>query len=616
MSPQRPTRRAIVKLAYACNNGCVFCHSSDRKQLPGLTTEEAQARIEQARDIGAQSVLFSGGEPTLRRDLPELATTCRQLGMRFGLITNGRMLGYPPLVRRLLDSGLEYAYLSLHGPTEIHDRLVRVPGAFSQTLAGARLLAGRGLHVTLAAVVVEDNLDSLPALADIAASLSDVRLKFTLVEPKGAALDGAAHPDPVRAATAVGAALERAARLGIPAEHIGVDGFPHCLDPRFPSLQDDLHTHGVFAIREVDEQSFFPIDYANMIRPGPCRGCRLSDDCKGTWKGTISRFGDAWLRPLRGGISNSFNYFPMDEADPTEHIDSSRLLLLRDPQGPEGISWFMTDSGDFPSDELARIRDARGQVYLQIDDEPLVTDFPRQLRKLVVHSSGGTLPPVRTPLDKDVFSQAEESVREILEQLSGNVLDVGCGDLRFLPLLERKLDAGDLRYTAVDPCPGPEVRRLARGGRITLIEQPVENLLFERGIFDHVLLLRSHNHLADPWTAYSLLLGALRWQGSLLVVDNVAFGLVRHSRLRSAVDAIPAACGFEHLRNDDSTAVADRLCRWFPLTTIRRTDVTPESANQWLLLFRKQWPSGGSGQDTYPALSPQRQPAAQEPAES
>ncbi len=611
-----PRRRAILKLAYACNNGCVFCHSADQKQLTGLTTDEAMSRIREAADIGAESVLFSGGEPTLRKDLLELAAACRELGMRFGLITNGRMLGYAPLARRLLDCGLEYAYLSLHGPAETHDRLVRVPGAFAQTLAAARNLTGRGLDLTLAAVVVAENLEALPLLADLSATFADVRLKFTLVEPKGAALDASLHPEPRQAAGAVRAALNRASRLGIPLSRLGVDGFPHCLDAGFGDLQDDLHSHGVFAIREVDEASFFPIDYGNMVRPEICRGCRRSDACKGTWRGTLALFGDKFLEPRYGGISNSFNYFPMEEADPTEVIDSHRLLLVRDEHGPEGLTWYATDTGDFSPDEIVRIRDDLGQLYLQVDDEPLLTDFPRQLRKLMSPDSAGRSPLVRTPVDYDIFSEAERAVFEVIENLSGNVLDVGCGDLRFLSLLERKLDVGEMRYTAVDPCPGPEIRRLAAEGRVTLIESPIEALRFRRGSFDHVLLLRSHNHLADPWTAYSGILGALRWQGTLLVVDNVAFGLVRHSRLRSAVNAIPAARGFEHLRNDDSATVANRLCRWFPLTLVKRRDVTPATANQWLLLLRKQWPSGTSGQDTYPALGGMTPPLPGGPDES
>ncbi|MBM4354928.1 MAG: radical SAM protein [Deltaproteobacteria bacterium] len=631
-STRAPCRRVIIKLAYACNNSCVFCHSADRKQVAGITTEEALRRIEQARAIGAESVLFSGGEPTLRKDLHELAGGCRDLGLRFGLITNGRMLGYAPLARRLAEAGLDYAYISLHGPAAVHDRLVRVPGAHDQTIAGLCNLSGKGFDLTLAAVVVVGSLATLHSLPDLAVTLPDVRLKLTLAEPKGAALDPSIHLRPTEAAAAVGRVLDRAAGLGIPSWRLGVDGFPHCLDARFGPLQDDLHTHGVFAIREVDEDAFFPIDYGNMGRPECCRGCRVSDGCKGTWLRTFELFGHDWLRPLRSGISNSFNYFPVTEgaaeteegavgdgraphdALPPPGIDPARLLCVRHSLQHTQTSWCASDTGDFSPDSIVRTRDALGQVYLQVDDEPMVTDFPRQLRKLdpSVQTEAGEAPrrsAVWVPSDRDVFAEAEQPVLAALERLYGRVLDVGCGDLRFLPLLERKLDSGEVRYTAVDPSPGPEIRRLAREGRVTLLERPIESLRFERGSFDHALLLRSHNHLADLWTAYGVVMGALRWGGDLLIVDNVAFGLVRRSGQRVAVETIPTALGFEHLRNDESGAVADRLCRWFPLAVVQQRDVTPASANQWMLLLRKQWPGGSSGRDSYPAIEPGREPA-------
>jgi len=114
-----PIRRAIVKVTYRCNNRCLFCHSAHLKHHPDPPIEDVLGRVRRAVELGAESIVFSGGEPTVRSDFMGLAEVCFQKGIPFGLISNGRYLAYPQVVRQLADWGLEYAYVSLHGPSSI-----------------------------------------------------------------------------------------------------------------------------------------------------------------------------------------------------------------------------------------------------------------------------------------------------------------------------------------------------------------------------------------------------------------------------------------------------------------------------------------------------------------
>ena len=607
-----PPRRFIIKVGYSCNNSCSFCHSAGLTHLGDLETTEIFDRIDEALQLGAESILFSGGEPTMRSDLVELADQCRTRDVPFGLITNGRMLSYTPLLSKLLARGLEYAYVSLHGPQQIHDAITRVPGSFAQTFEALRILDGiSGLDVTCNVVVVRPNVEHLKALVSTLSVLRSIGLKFSNVEPRGRAADGdAVTPRPESAAAAVSEAMSFGIANERPLARFGVDGFPHCLDDRFPSLQSDFYTHRIAGIREVDEEQFYPIDYANMSKPDACRGCLIGDGCRGSWSATWERFGTKFIKPVSGGVSNSFNYFPADAAKTAPDSRSIRVL------SGEETTVYTTDTGDFSDAEVLRIRDALGQVYVQVDDAEFLDDFAGQLRKLrrtdttraSGHGGGPSTPSLRSvaqddivvfeEVGGDVFGEAEAEVRGVLERVGGTTLDVGCGETRYGGLFDDKLQAGELTYFGVDPSPGRQVRELAEEGRITLWETGIESAPLQRAFFDWILVLRSHNHLVDLWTAYARLVGSLKWGGLLLVVDNVAFGVVRQSSFKERVAAIPAGAGIEHLRND-SAAEAHRFLRSFPLRLEARRDVTPATANQWLLLYRKAWPNGQPGRDTF-----------------
>ena len=113
----------------------------------------------------------------------------------------------------------------------------------------------------------------------------------------------------------------------------------------------------------------------------------------------------------------------------------------------------------------------------------------------------------------------------------------------------------------------------------------VETLHLAESEFDHVLVLRSYNHLSDPGAVLRRLCASIRPGGSLLVVDNVAFGLVRSRVQADRGEGGPA--GFEHFFNHDSHQAA----RSIPHDMVELIDhlaVDPAGSNQWLLHYRRR----------------------------
>ena len=189
-------------------------------------------------------------------------------------------------------------------------------------------------------------------------------------------------------------------------------------------------------------------------------------------------------------------------------------------------------------------------------------------------------------LEDDPFTRDDARVRAVVAALEGDVLDLGCGEGPYEELLAPSAMAGRIRYVGVDPHASLDALR-ARWPWATLIQGDAETVPLDR-LFDHVLILRSWNHLKEPESAIRRIVKSLRPQGELIVVDNVAFGLARTRPQTST--AVRSTAIFEHYRNDGAEEAHQIVLRGAPeLALIERMDVGLGTANQWLLRYRRAW---------------------------
>ncbi len=182
-----------VALTYRCNLSCSFCYADCGAGRPvpadaeEMTTTQA-LRILEILSVEAKvpSVSFTGGEATLRRDLPELIARARQLGMRVNLITNGIRCASRDYVRELRDAGLNSAQVSVEGPdAEVHDSLTGHPGSLGRTLAGLANLRDEGLSVHTHTTICGTNMDCLEGMVDLAVAHGLPRLSMNMIIPVG-----------------------------------------------------------------------------------------------------------------------------------------------------------------------------------------------------------------------------------------------------------------------------------------------------------------------------------------------------------------------------------------------------------------------------------------------
>ncbi len=251
---------------------------------------------------------------------------------------------------------------------------------------------------------------------------------------------------------------------------------------------------------------------------------------------------------------------------------------------------FRTDSSDFSDEELLKIKESLGQIYLDVSSKLAPDDFVADLKKLTLSrecercahragcggswqlSAGGA------------FERDDGFLRDILGTLDGDLLDVGCGEGVYVADIAQQVEAGQATYLGVDPDEARVGLLASRHPWARYHVGTVLDLLQGPESFDHVLVLRSYNHLPDPREAMMRAVQLLRPGGRLLVADNVAFGLVRSKEHASRAEGGPGA--FEHYRNDSSVE-AHAVCDALPLRLEERRDVGPETSNQWLLQYRK-----------------------------
>lgn len=155
--PSAPYRMDLA-VTYRCNNDCAHCYNARPRDYPEITTGDWHHILDRCWEIGIPHVVFTGGEPTLRKDLPELIAHAEQNGQITGLNTNGRRLSDRDYVESLLKVGLDHVQITLesHDP-DIHDAMVRSRGAWKQTVAGIHNALETPLYVMTNTTMLKNN---------------------------------------------------------------------------------------------------------------------------------------------------------------------------------------------------------------------------------------------------------------------------------------------------------------------------------------------------------------------------------------------------------------------------------------------------------------------------
>jgi Fe-coproporphyrin III synthase len=162
-------KRPIVvwNITKRCNLRCVHCYTDSCELLADgeLSTAECKTVLDDLAAFQVPAVLFSGGEPTTRKDLFELAEYATGKGLRLTLSTNGTLIseGMAATIKRI---GFTYVGISLDGVGAINDKFRGVEGAFNRAVSGIRNCKAVQQRVGLRMTLTDHNIEELPSIFD------------------------------------------------------------------------------------------------------------------------------------------------------------------------------------------------------------------------------------------------------------------------------------------------------------------------------------------------------------------------------------------------------------------------------------------------------------------
>jgi pyruvate-formate lyase-activating enzyme len=302
-APDRPAflpAREDIALLERCNFACGFCYREP--WVPELEVEAIHRRLAEVAARGNVGIAFSGGEPTLRAELPALVAHARELGITdIQLHTNGWRTAEPGYAAALAKAGLGSAMVSLHSHhAEGFAAITRTrSGAFERTLAGIDALRQAGVYTLLSHVVNALNYTELSAyFRFVAARFPKAEVFLFFVYPS---VKGRQHPELYPRLSDVEPhwvrGLQEARRLGVAVTVDSLAGLPLCFMRGFEGASRYAYAHAQEAATDgrVDDHR---VKAPEMRQGRACGQCRHSQTCPGFWSEYLDAHGDHELVPV------------------------------------------------------------------------------------------------------------------------------------------------------------------------------------------------------------------------------------------------------------------------------------------------------------------------------
>ncbi len=292
-------KRVDVKIGFSCNNRCVFCIQGDKRfREPDLPFDEIRRRLEKGRKDGADSVVFTGGEPTFRPEmLLDLVKHAKNLGYDLIQIqSNGRMFSYIDYCKKLIDRGANEFSPAIHGSrAKIHDDLTKAPGSWEQTVKGIRNLKGLDQYVMTNSVVVKSNFKDIPSLARLLVDLGVNQFQFAFVHINEIiAVDGKLIDEVVPRISEAAPYIRKGVRTGIDAGvKVMTEAVPYCFMKGYESnIAERIipEAHVFDGKLEIEDYTKYRWDKGKARGPR-CEECTHFGVCEGPWREYPEIFG-------------------------------------------------------------------------------------------------------------------------------------------------------------------------------------------------------------------------------------------------------------------------------------------------------------------------------------
>jgi len=178
------------EITRACAYACVHCRA-DAQHRPDpneLTTEEGFALLDRLAEFGSPILIFTGGDPMMRRDLFDLIAYATQKGLRCSLTPTATALPTRERLEMAKQAGIRRIALSLDAPTpEVHDSFRQIQGSWERTMRILRNAQAVGLSAQVNTTVSNHNQHLLPDMVPFIEQVGAVQWSVFFLVPTGRA---------------------------------------------------------------------------------------------------------------------------------------------------------------------------------------------------------------------------------------------------------------------------------------------------------------------------------------------------------------------------------------------------------------------------------------------
>lgn len=284
-------------MGYQCNNSCLFCATGTSGK--GLSTSEIISFIDDNLCENGH-ILFTGGEPTIRKDFPEIVKYTKDTyNARITILTNSSMFSdhsFADEVCGYIDTA-ECSFYA-HDPA-VNDYVTQNPGGYAKTVAGIQALVKHDVTVHVRTLInLRPTFRQLPDITEAIHDLFGVdKIWYSGLDLCGNLLS---HPELVVKLQTAEYYLEKAidvAKDNRMAPHLMF--YPLCLlSPYHRSLVIPETERGNIKSYISDQCEYnkgHGYDYAFGKR---CSSCRQKPSCYGVWANYLSKYGENELNPI------------------------------------------------------------------------------------------------------------------------------------------------------------------------------------------------------------------------------------------------------------------------------------------------------------------------------
>jgi radical SAM protein len=177
------------EITRACALKCVHCRAEaiPKRNPLELNTEEGLRLIDDIKTIGGPILVFTGGDPMMRRDVYDfISYASKDKGLRVALSPSATALVTRKSLAKAKDAGLLRTHISLDGSTApIQDRFRQSPGSFQRTMRILDDLSELDMTIQIGTTVSRFNLHDLPAIMELISKYNVVMWNLFFLVPTG-----------------------------------------------------------------------------------------------------------------------------------------------------------------------------------------------------------------------------------------------------------------------------------------------------------------------------------------------------------------------------------------------------------------------------------------------